>query len=96
MPDKQEVTGGVCPAASTSSNVSLRHRSTARDIDASRLVAVHICDRCKALFVPEGEPLGTTVRMVEATDAGEVKATISADGEVRLYPNREVPEGDDA
>lgn len=34
-----------------------RHRSTSPDIDASRSVAVHICDHCHALFVAS-DPMG--------------------------------------
>jgi len=35
-----------------------KHVSTSRDLDASRLVAVHVCDVCGCLFVPTDTPEG--------------------------------------
>lgn len=62
-PLDEPVTGGMCPAAVRwhgSMPFQLGpHKSTAQDIDASRFVPVHICDRCRALFVPERRALPT-------------------------------------
>ncbi len=47
---EDERTGGHCARGSMWDGEP--HVSTSPDIDVSRRVAVHICDRCQCLFVP--------------------------------------------
>ncbi len=58
--------GGKCVAVSvrrtdpggTTWQEHAPHVSTSRDLDASRFVAVHVCDVCGCLFVPTDTPKG--------------------------------------
>ena len=61
-----KVKGGKCVLVSvsrttpggTTFNDHASHVSTSRDLDASRFVAVHVCDVCGCLFVPSDTPKG--------------------------------------
>lgn len=60
MRDSRTIRGGKCPGniqQAISSDGSLGvtlgpHVSTSRELDASRYASIHICDYCRALFVP--------------------------------------------
>jgi hypothetical protein len=75
------VRGGSCPSRARvdefpGSATRVRfapHVSTGKDIDASRWCPAHICDHCRALFVPdpgEGEPDTTAGPPTETPEQG--------------------------
>jgi len=71
LPAGELVKGGTCPAAAGKHHVEdgrvykkslgqCPHEAATPDIDVSRFVAVHVCDLCRGLFVPDeyhGKPV---------------------------------------